>query len=74
MKWYDTLTKDEKNPRGFKIESELGRDVRRELAQLVHEKSWGLKELRSMELSLEDIFLTVITTERGLEEQQEVEE
>ena len=40
-----------------------GRDVRRELAATVVGQGWGLLELRPMRMSLEEIFLQVITTE-----------
>lgn len=41
----------------FEIESELGRDLRRELAQSVVQNDWGLLELRAKDSSLEDAFL-----------------
>jgi ABC-2 type transport system ATP-binding protein len=48
---------------GVEIESETGRDVRRELAAAVVAHGWGLLELRPMRLSLEDIFLHLTTEE-----------
>ena len=42
-----------------------GVDVRRELAAAVVSRGWGLLELRSMRMSLEDIFLSVITERTG---------
>jgi ABC-2 type transport system ATP-binding protein len=47
----------------FEVDSEKGVDVRRELAAAVVARGWGLLELRSMRMSLEDIFLSVITEE-----------
>jgi len=47
----------------FEVDSEKGVDVRRELAAAVVSRGWGLLELRSMRMSLEDIFLSVITEE-----------
>jgi ABC-2 type transport system ATP-binding protein len=47
----------------FEVDSEKGVDVRRELASAVVSRGWGLLELRSMRMSLEDIFLSVITEE-----------
>jgi gliding motility-associated transport system ATP-binding protein len=47
----------------FEVESERGRDVRRELAREVVGRGWGLLELRSMRMSLEDVFLQVTTEE-----------
>ncbi|MEQ1757758.1 MAG: ABC transporter ATP-binding protein [Vicinamibacterales bacterium] len=48
---------------GFEIESEAGRDVRRELAAAVVGHGWGLLELRPNRLSLEDVFLQLTTQE-----------
>jgi len=45
---------------GFEIESEAGRDIRRDLAAAVVGRGWGLLELRPMRVSLEEIFLQVI--------------
>jgi ABC-2 type transport system ATP-binding protein len=46
---------------GFEVESESGRDVRRQLAATVVGQGWGLLELRPMRMSLEEIFLQVTT-------------
>jgi ABC-2 type transport system ATP-binding protein len=48
---------------GFEVESEKGRDIRRELARTVVDGGWGLLELRPMRMSLEDIFLSLTTEE-----------
>jgi ABC-2 type transport system ATP-binding protein len=48
---------------GYEIESEQGRDIRRELASAVVSHGWGLLELRPMRMSLEEIFLTLTTEE-----------
>jgi ABC-2 type transport system ATP-binding protein len=50
---------------GYEIESESGRDVRRQLASAVVGQGWGLLELRPMRMSLEEIFLQIITTEEA---------
>jgi ABC-2 type transport system ATP-binding protein len=47
----------------FEVDTEKGVDVRRELAAVIVSRGWGLLELRSMRMSLEDIFLSVITEE-----------
>jgi ABC-2 type transport system ATP-binding protein len=52
----------------FEVESEAGRDVRRELAALIVGRGWGLLELRPLRMSLEEIFLQVTTTEDGAPE------
>jgi ABC-2 type transport system ATP-binding protein len=49
----------------FEVDSEKGADVRRELAAAIVTRGWGLTELRPMRMSLEDIFLSVITEETG---------
>jgi len=46
---------------GYEVESEHGRDVRRQLAAAVVSHGWGLLELRPMRMSLEEIFLQVTT-------------
>ncbi len=48
---------------GYEVESESGRDVRRELANVVVTSGWGLLELRPMRMSLEEIFLSLTTEE-----------
>ncbi|HEV8316824.1 MAG TPA: ABC transporter ATP-binding protein [Vicinamibacterales bacterium] len=48
---------------GFEVDSESGRDVRRELASTVVSCGWGLLELRPMRMSLEEIFLHLTTEE-----------
>jgi ABC-2 type transport system ATP-binding protein len=48
---------------GFEIESEKGRDVRRDLAHAIVANGWGLLELRPMRMSLEEIFLSLTTEE-----------
>ena len=47
----------------FEVESERGRDVRRELSREIVSRGWGLLELRPMRLSLEEVFLQVTTEE-----------
>jgi ABC-2 type transport system ATP-binding protein len=46
---------------GYEIESERGRDIRRDLARTVVSSGWGLLELRPMRMSLEEIFLSLTT-------------
>ncbi|HWF86055.1 MAG TPA: ATP-binding cassette domain-containing protein [Vicinamibacterales bacterium] len=48
---------------GYEIESETGRDVRRDLARAIVTNGWGLLELRPMRMSLEEIFLSLTTEE-----------
>jgi ABC-2 type transport system ATP-binding protein len=48
---------------GYEVQSESGRDVRRDLARAVVSGGWGLLELRPMHMSLEEIFLSLTTDE-----------
>jgi ABC-2 type transport system ATP-binding protein len=43
------------------VDSETGRDVRRDLSAAVVNRGWGLLELRPMRMSLEEIFLHLTT-------------
>ena len=45
------------------VDSEKGRDIRRELSSAVVNRGFGLLELRPMRMSLEDIFLSLTTEE-----------
>jgi ABC-2 type transport system ATP-binding protein len=47
----------------YVVEAERGRDVRRDLVQLVTQQRWGLLELRTEGLSLEDLFIRVVAGE-----------
>jgi ABC-2 type transport system ATP-binding protein len=47
----------------YEVDSEAGRDVRRQLASTIVTRGWGLLELRPMRMSLEEIFLHLTTEE-----------
>ena len=47
----------------FQVESELRRDIRSDLARAVVQSGWGLLELQSASMSLEDIFIKLTTAE-----------
>jgi ABC-2 type transport system ATP-binding protein len=47
----------------FQIEGELRKDIRSDLARAVVQNGWGLYELQSASMSLEDIFLKLTTAE-----------
>ena len=49
---------------GFEVNSETGRDVRRELAGTIVTRGWGLLELRPLRMSLEEIFLRLTMEEK----------
>jgi gliding motility-associated transport system ATP-binding protein len=46
------------------VQSEHGRDIRRDLSREIVTRGWGLLELRPMRISLEEVFLQVTTEER----------
>jgi ABC-2 type transport system ATP-binding protein len=56
----------------FEIDSEAGRDVRRDLAATVVTRGWGLLELRPMRMSLEEIFLHLTTEDTASDAAAEV--
>jgi ABC-2 type transport system ATP-binding protein len=58
-----SVTADDKGIATIEIESESGRDVRRELAAAVVGRGWGLLELRPVRMSLEDVFIHLTTAE-----------
>ena len=47
----------------FDVDTEQGIDVRRDVAAAIVRGGWGLLELRPLRMSLEDIFLSLTTTE-----------
>ncbi|MGE5361822.1 MAG: ABC transporter ATP-binding protein [Bacteroidales bacterium] len=56
---------------GYEVDSERGRDVRRELARAVVGAGWGLLEMRPVRMSLEEIFLHLTTEETPAEASHE---
>ena len=51
----------------FLLEYELGQDRRDELARFVVDNAWGLLELKTVSMTLEDVFLRLTQHEEGLE-------
>jgi len=51
----------------YHVDTEVGADVRAELADFVVKKGWGLLELRPVEMTLEDVFRELTTEEEGVE-------
>lgn len=47
----------------FQVSSASDKDVRQELAATVHQNQWGLLEMRPVNMSLEDIFIQLVTEE-----------
>jgi ABC-2 type transport system ATP-binding protein len=61
------LKVDEKSDDGlgrYQLEMDKEKDIRAELARSVVEKGWGLLEMRSQELSLEEVFVQIVTEEQ----------
>jgi ABC-2 type transport system ATP-binding protein len=50
----------------FLLECELGRDVREEVGRVAVTNDWGLVELKSISMTLEDVFLQLTRHEEGL--------
>ncbi|MER3424023.1 MAG: MFS transporter [Nitrospiraceae bacterium] len=52
----------------FLLECELGHDLRDEIARFVVGQGWGLLELKTISMTLEDVFLRLTQHEEGVEE------
>jgi ABC-2 type transport system ATP-binding protein len=50
----------------YEIEAEPGTDIRREINRIVRENGWNILLLRTMEMTLEDIFLKITMGENVL--------
>jgi len=48
----------------FVIETERNRDLRREVSRAVVDRGWGLLELRPADMTLEEVFIRLVTDER----------
>ncbi len=55
----------------FEVQCDRGRDLRQEVAALVVAQGWGLLELRSVGMSLEEVFLELTTQEEPAAAQEE---
>ena len=55
----------------FILESELEMDVREDVARLAVTNNWGLVELKSISMTLEDVFLKLTRHEEGLTQGEE---
>jgi len=53
----------------FVVESERSRDLRRDVSRMIVERGWGLLELRPADMTLEEVFIRLVT-----EEEHEVRE
>jgi ABC-2 type transport system ATP-binding protein len=50
----------------YEIEIEENADVINEIAKSVYENNWKLKEIRPVDMTLEEIFIKVVTEEEGV--------
>jgi len=55
----------EKNSVAYHVDTARGHDIRADLAKFIVNKNWGLLELRPMRMTLEDVFLSLVTDEEG---------
>ena len=61
-------TESHEQTASYEIDSERGRDVRRDVARAIVGSGFGLLELRPVRMSLEEVFLSLTTEERPVEE------
>jgi len=47
----------------FQVDSDVRQDIRSEMAKAIVTRGWGLQELHSSVMSLEDIFIKLTTAE-----------
>jgi len=52
----------------FSVESDPKTDPRKDVARLVHDNGWGLLQLRPVGMSLEDIFVRIVSGESGAQD------
>ncbi len=63
----DELGQKEQGSNDYLIESSPSVDVRKPLFRMLSDRSWPLMGLKSMDMSLEDVFVSLITNEGGAE-------
>lgn len=64
----DEMGAKEQGTNDFLIESQPSMDIRKPLFRMLAERGWVLMGLKSMDMSLEDVFVSLITGEGGAEE------
>ena len=47
----------------FSVDCEMGSDVRETIATTIVQRGWGLRELRATSVSLEEVFVQLVTAE-----------
>ena len=55
----------------FMLECDLGQDIREDVARLAVTNNWGLVELKSISMTLEDVFLRLTRHEEGVPQDTE---
>lgn len=63
----DELGQKEQGSHDFLIESQPSVDIRKPLFRMLAERGWVLMGLKSMDMSLEDVFVSLIANEGGAE-------
>jgi len=58
----------EDGPERYEVEMDKDQDIRADLARAIIQKEWGLLEIHSQELSLEEVFVHLVTEEPGGQE------
>ncbi len=54
------------SPGAYYVDTEIGADLRAQIAEFIVNHGWGLLELRPVEMSLEDVFRELTTEEKGV--------
>ncbi|MBI3013701.1 MAG: ATP-binding cassette domain-containing protein [Candidatus Tectomicrobia bacterium] len=52
-------------PHSYDLEVDKSDEARKALARMIVNRGWGLLEMRTIDLSLEDVFVKLVTTENG---------
>ena len=61
-----TAVRPGEQARSYYIDTEVGSDLRAQIAEFIVGHGWGLLELRPVEMSLEDVFRELTTEEKGV--------
>jgi len=56
---------DSKENTSYLVESDKDRDIRKDISRTIVQNNWGLLEMKSIGMSLEDIFIKLVTEEKG---------
>ncbi|SFM93095.1 ABC transporter ATP-binding protein [Thermodesulforhabdus norvegica] len=62
------IVSEDGNPARWIIETDQSREVRPAVARVLVENGYGLLELKSVDLSLEEVFMQLVTEEKDLQE------